>query len=268
MARELRRLLIPPPRLAAAGPLLALESGEAHYLRRVLRLRPGERLELVDGAGGLWSALLESEQATGGAPVTLRLEQPAASPLRHEPAEAWPIELALAVPRRDPEVVWRMATELGIDRLQPLRAERSTLAGEAPLERWRTIVAEAAEQCERLWLPALAPVAAALPWLVGAGSGTPEPALRLLTTTRRTGLPTLEELLARGPRPGPAPISLAIGPEGGWSPQEEVQAEGAGWQLVSLGPTILRTSTAAVAAVARLVAWREGLRAGGSAAQH
>ncbi len=268
MARELRRLLITPQRLAQARPLLALEAGEVHYLRRVLRLRPGDRLELVDGVGGLWSALVEPEQAaggagSGGAAAVLRLEQEPEAPLRREPPEAWPLLLALAVPRRDAEVVWRMATELGADGLQPLRAERSSLAGTPPLERWGTIVAEAAEQCERLWLPALAPLEPALPWLVGsgcqAGVGPPDKGGKqrmLLATTRRGDLPSLEQALADLGDPGPAGVSLAIGPEGGWSPREEAEAEAAGWRAVGLGPTILRSSTAAVAAVARLVAWR------------
>jgi 16S rRNA (uracil1498-N3)-methyltransferase len=58
------------------------------------------------------------------------------------------------------------------------------------------------------------------------------------------------------PQPAAAGASLAIGPEGGWSPEEEEVAEAAGWTPVSLGDTILRTSTAAVAGLAELVAWR------------
>ena len=269
MARELRRLLISPERLAAVQPLLELTAAEAHYVRRVLRLRPGDRLELLDGHGALWSARLEAEAGTGiPAAAALRLEQPAAEPLRREARQPWPIRLALAVPRRDPEVVWRMATELGVDQLQPLLAERSSLRGSLPLERWGTIVAEAAEQCERLWLPELAAPAEALAWLANQQGGR-----RLLATTRRAGLPALEAVLTQEaaleqeavleqhkdhPSGEPA-ITLAIGPEGGWSPAEEQRAEAAGWQVVSLGEAILRSSTAAVAGVARLAAWRAQL---------
>lgn len=263
MARELRRLLISPERLEAVQPLLELTAAEAHYVRRVLRLRPGDRLELLDGRGALWSARLEAEAGTGiPAAAALRLEQPAAEPLRREARQPWPFRLALAVPRRDPEVVWRMATELGVDQLQPLLAERSSLRGSLPLERWGTIVGEAAEQCERLWLPELAAPEEALAWLANQQAGR-----RLLATTRRTGLPALEAVLtqeavlAPGERAsaGEPAITLAIGPEGGWSPAEEQRAEAAGWQLVSLGEAILRSSTAAVAGVARLAAWRAQL---------
>lgn len=254
MARELRRLLISPERLAAAAPLLELSAAEEHYVRRVLRLRSGDRLELVDGAGGLWSAQLAAEAGRGAAAM-LQLEQSPGEPLRRDGRQPWPIRLGLAVPRRDPEVVWRMATELGVDQLQPLQAERTSQRGAWPQERWRTIVAEAAEQCERLWLPSLAPVQPARAWLEGCGDG-----LRLLATTRHEGLNSLEAELASGTAAESTPISLAIGPEGGWSPAEEAQALEAGWRAVSLGPTILRSSTAAVAAVARLAAWREGRR--------
>jgi 16S rRNA (uracil1498-N3)-methyltransferase len=264
VARELRRLLISPERLAAAAPLLELSAAEEHYVRRVLRLRSGDRLELVDGAGGLWSAQL-AEEAGRGAGAMLQLEQAHGEPLRREGRQPWPIRLGLAVPKRDPEVVWRMATELGVDQLQPLQAERTSQRGAWPQERWRTIVAEAAEQCERLWLPSLAPVQPARAWLAACGDG-----LRLLATTRHEGLNSLEQELASASTGdtlwmntlsmGNQPISLAIGPEGGWSPAEEAEALEAGWRAVSLGPTILRSSTAAVAAVARLAAWREGRR--------
>jgi 16S rRNA (uracil1498-N3)-methyltransferase len=89
--------------------------------------------------------------------------------------------------------------------------------------------------------------------------------LRLLATTRRPGLPLLEQLL---PQPADAPgtgsvssgsVAVAIGPEGGWTPEEEQAAEAAGWQPVGLGAAILRTSTAAVSAAALLAAWRRGL---------
>lgn len=75
MARELRRLLIPPSRWSRQGDpnLLALEAAESHYLARVLRFRQGDRLAVVDGCGRLWSAVLESGEQ-------LRLEQPPDAP--------------------------------------------------------------------------------------------------------------------------------------------------------------------------------------------
>ena len=251
MARELRRLLIPPERLAAQE--VALEPAEAHYLGRVLRLRPGDRFDLVDGAGRLWSAKLS--QVDGAV-----LEQPLQAPLQQQGPPAPLLELALALPRRDADVLLRMVVELGIDRISPLRAERSVGPDGRRPERGAAILREAVEQCERLWQPELrSPVAATallgLPPPHGAGRG-------LLASSRKLGLPLLQELLAPL-APGPASagegLVVAIGPEGGWSPAEEGLALEQGWQPVSLGPTILRCSTAAVAAAALLSHWRQSL---------
>ena len=253
MARELRRLLIPPGRLRtgptgvaneSAGRLVELEPEEAHYVARVLRFRHGDRLALIDGEGQLWSATVDE-------PALLRLEQPLDQPLQRANRPSQAITLAMAVPKRDAELVWRMATELGATHLQPLLASRGVVRGGLPLQRWRTIVREATEQCERLWLPQLAEPVEALAWFSRAAVG---PAL--LATTRRQGLPSLpdllqERLLSQGD-PSPAEVRLAIGPEGGWSSAEEEAAQLAGWQPVSLGNAILRTSTAAITGLAWL----------------
>ena len=314
MARELRRLLIAPERLRAAaeaslgdadrldagasdalasdalahdttapglpcplpqGPELILREEERHYLQRVLRLRECDRVAVVDGAGSLWSA----EVLQGG---QLRLEQPLAAPLQHAPASRPSLRLALALPRRDVELVWRMATELGIDRLQPLQAERCQPGGRPALERWHSIVTEACEQCERLWRPELADPLPALAWLQAlagdasipeltpllgkrrvdgapdASAAPREGSVALLATTRLEGIPLLAEALAGLPS-GLQALTVAIGAEGGWSDEEQEAALGAGWRPVSLGPLILRSGTAAVAAAAQLCAWRTGL---------
>jgi len=264
MARELRRLLIPLERLQAAAAqaagaeaalrpgtpalLVPLSRSEQHYLRRVLRLRDGDPVAVVDGEGSRWSAALQASER-------LQLMEPLDAPLQRQPAAERRLQLALALPRRDVELVWRMATELGIDRLQPLRAERCVAITEPPLERWRTVVAEACEQCERLWLPGIAGLEEAGPWLAGAGAASADPPLRLLATTRQHSLPLLQELLLEH-RPAARELVVAVGPEGGWSPAEEQAALAGGWQPVSLGPTILRTDTAAVAASALLTNWR------------
>lgn len=247
MAREQRRLLIDPERLAAAGQngTVPLRREEEHYLTRVLRLRPGDAVTVIDGCGGLWRAL----RGEGAWLEALEPECERSSPPRPG------LCLALALPRQDVELVWRMATELGVDRLQPLQAERCQTAGRRPpLERWLTIVREATEQCERLWLPQLDAPVPALNWF-----REPRPGLKLLATTRRQQLPPLERCLAEqaSRQADPGEVTLAIGPEGGWSPREEQLAEQAGWLVISLGDTILRTTTAAVAGVSRLAAWRQ-----------
>ncbi len=263
MARELRRLLIGPERLAATGDCaealggsggatLLLTASESHYLTRVLRYGPGDRFGLTDGAGRLWSAVLLDQRRA-------RLEQPVATPLQSRSLPTPELELAVALPRRDFDILLRMACELGVDRLQPLLAECGTARGEWKPERWQAIVREACEQCERLWLPQLPEPAPALCWLA-----KPRRGLALLATTRRDALPLLGSVLppVAGPQAAqqqaPPPVALAIGPEGGWAPAEEVGAQAAGWLPVSLGPCILRTSTAAVAGLAVLAQWRAG----------
>jgi len=326
VTRELRRLLIEPGRLARAAaqppdssaaevaasgqaaapgcegalPILRLEDGESRYLTRVLRYGPGDRFAVVDGAGQLWSALLTDRSSA-------RLEQPLAAPLAVEPLPSPLLELAVAVPRRDFDTVLRMSCELGVDRLQPLLAERGVrgaeTGGPGRWERWQAIVREACEQCERLWLPQLLEPMAAAAWFQNPASPSSaaarsEPGQRCwLATTRAADLPLLSELLGSGALPagtelrGVAELGggavqrtglelggaqapgahcvgiarLAIGPEGGWTPAEEQVAVDAGWQPASLGPTILRTSTAAVAGLSLLSAWRaESRRAGSS----
>ncbi len=255
MGRELRRLLIAPERIAAltggAGDprSLDLEPQEGHYLERVLRYRAGDRLALVDGVGQLWTAVLEPGRR-------LRLEQAPERPLQRQAPITPLLELAMAVPRREADLVWRMATELGADRLQPLLAERGAPGERCPLDRWRGIVREATEQCERLWHPQLDSPCGAGTWL-----GRPAAGIPLLATTRREALPLCSQRLrqlAEGASDGDlaAGVRLAIGPEGGWSPAEEEQAEAAGWHPVSLGDSILRTATAAVAGVALMADWR------------
>ena len=260
MAKELRRLLISPERLRAVAaeepPRLVITKPEAHYLRRVLRLGPGDPVAVVNGRGQLWTAELTADAA-------LLLQQPLGTPLQHGAPLLPALALAMALPRRDGELVWRMATEIGVDQLQPLVAERSQGLEQSqqkwPLERWRTIVQEATEQCERLWLPQLEAPCSALALL-----GTRPEGVGLIATTRHAGLTLLEELLAelsaaQPARAAMAPllrVSLAIGPEGGWSELELATAAAAGWRAVSLGEPILRTATAAIAGISRLASWR------------
>lgn len=273
MARERRRLLIAPERLARQAPRLELTAEESRYLTRVLRYGPGDGFAVTDGAGGLWEAVLEERDWA-------RLQQPLAEPLQRLAAPAPQLVLAAAVVKRDYDLVVRMAVELGADRLVPWLADHGAVLGGLKAERWRTIAREAAEQCERLWLPVIAEPRSAREDLASpecrhaAAGSTPGAAgkpLRLFATTRRGALPALEAVLEEAFPPAgsavetpgagaeeraPAALWLACGPEGGWSPEEERLAEASGWRPVSLGPQILRSSTAAVAGLARLSAWR------------
>ena len=274
MGRERRRLLIDPPRLqqATAG-LVALTPAESRYLGKVLRFGSGAVFAISDGAGGLWEAeLLEPQRA--------RLLQPLGAPLLWQPPPTPPLVLLAALVKRDYDLVLRMAVELGADWLLPCRADYDAVAGQPNLERWRTIVREATEQCERPWLPQVRDPKPAVAWLgscallpalgpgpLGVGGAEESPrgpaagpgqaSLKLFATTRSSQAVPLLEALERwtGCQPPPS-LWLAIGPEGGWSDQETNLAQGQGWITVDLGPRILRSSTAAVAALGLLGDWR------------
>lgn len=268
MGREQRRLLIDPGRLqqAPAG-LVGLTAAESRYLVKVLRYGPGAVFAIGDGAGGLWEAELVE-------PLGAQLRQPLEAPLAWQPPPTPPLVLLAALVKRDYEVLLRMAVELGADWLLPCRAEFDAVPGQPNLERWRTIAREAAEQCERPWLPQLQQTRPARDWLGATvplpSLGGPPPesvpgplaggspaALRVLATTRQSGaVPLLEVLDGWSAKEPPASLWLACGPEGGWSGAEEALAHDQGWIAVDLGPRILRSSTAAVAGLGLLSDWR------------
>ena len=154
LVAERRRLLLLPDRLADGGAV-RLNSEEQHYLRRVLRLRCGGRVDVTDGCGRLWVASLSE-------PDLLQLDP---TPQQIEPSPQPKLGLAVALVRRGLDDVIRMACELGIDRIQPLRCERCVPQAEHRPERWSTIVREAVEQCERLWMPQLLELEGLSQWI-------------------------------------------------------------------------------------------------------
>ena len=244
---ELRRVLITPQRLAGCGQDVELTSDERHYLEKVLRLRPGSPFAIVDGQGGLHQAELRSN---GWAQQGACMEQ--------QPPQQLELVLLMGVIRRDFEVVVRMTCELGVDQLRPLQAQRSVVEPKSQRpQRWQSQLQEACEQSERLWLSQLHPVSSAIDGLSQAKSARE---LRCIGVTREPGVPLLAEVLEAAP--SVQRWQLACGPEGGWTPQERQTATDHGWQPVSLGPTILRASTAAISALALMQHHRQRLSAG------
>ncbi len=244
MVAELRRLLIESKRLADRDGkgCLVLRDDERHYLRRVLRLRPGASVAVVDGRGHLWEGWLQ-EEGQLLLPGSCETTTPAKTPQ---------LGLAIALVRRGMDDVMRMACELGVDCIQPLKATRCTPQAEYKPERWQLILKEAVEQCERLWMPQLLPLVPTDQWW-----SMPESNDTLaIASTRLEGLTALQPWLQRQ-TPGNNCIWLAIGPEGGWDPQEQAHATKEGWSPISLSEDILRSSTAAIAGVATLSSWRQ-----------
>jgi 16S rRNA (uracil1498-N3)-methyltransferase len=195
----------------------------AHHLRRVLRLRDGEAMTATDGRGR-WR------------PCRMRNGALAADgPVESVPPPSSPLTVAVAVPKGDrAELLVQKCTEVGVDRIVLLNAERSVVRWDEERatrhgDRLRRVAAEAAMQSRRVWLPELAGPVAATSVLPAAVAGEP------------------------GGRPlGPGDTTVAIGPEGGWTEAELATAGG----RVTLGPHVLRVETAAVVAAALMVALR------------
>ncbi|HEX2859097.1 MAG TPA: RsmE family RNA methyltransferase [Alphaproteobacteria bacterium] len=210
------------------GAVVKLPATLARRLDTVLRTDEGARIGLFNGSSGLFEAdVLRDGKAGVGREL-----------LAHTPCP--PLELWLGLPKRDAfETCLRMATELGVTRIVPLLTSFVVKKDINP-ERAHTLMVEACEQCERLDLPVLAPIAkldTALHTLQGK-----------LAWAASREVEGREELM-----PDPMLRAILIGPEGGFSPAEEnLLMRHAGVVPVSLGDTILRVDTAVAAGLARL----------------
>lgn len=201
-----------------------LQEADRHHLGRVLRLREGECVTVTDGVG-CWRAC---ELRSGAlAPIGDVVTQPLPDPL---------VTVAVAPPKGDRlDLLVTKCTEIGVDRIVVVEAEHSVVrwTGERAtrhLERLRRLAREASCQSRRVWLPEIigpVPAASVLPGAVAAEPGG-QPLERTDTV-------------------------VAVGPEGGWSPDEVASASG----LVSLGPNVLRVETAAIVAATRMIWHRE-----------
>jgi 16S rRNA (uracil1498-N3)-methyltransferase len=224
--------------LRARDGRIRLEGDESRHLSRVRRLGPGAEVEVFDGQG--WAARA-AVTAVGKAWVDLSV----LGELHSDRAAACRLTLATAVPKGE-RFDWLVekATELGVERLVPIVTERSVVDPRAAkLDRLRRVVIEASKQCGRNRLMVLEkPVAWAL-WLELASQVSP----RLVA--HPGGLPPRAWTKVR--RGGE--VVLAIGPEGGFTPDEIAAARGAGWEVASLGATLLRIETAAVAGCAAIL---------------
>jgi 16S rRNA (uracil1498-N3)-methyltransferase len=233
------RLFLPPERLQ--GERVTLAGEEHRRVCRVLRLRAGDRITLFDGAGHECEAVLE---APGSRAVTAVVVGRRAAP----PLVGPEVTLLVGLTKGERlELVVQKATELGVHRLVPVAAARAVPRLEAERAagrraRWQTIAREAARQCGRADAPAIDEITP----LAGALAGAPAGALKLLFWEEAAGVP-LRDCLPATP---PAQVVLAVGPEGGFAPEEVAAAEGAGFHVVGLGPRILRAETAAIVAVA------------------
>ncbi|MBD0337325.1 MAG: 16S rRNA (uracil(1498)-N(3))-methyltransferase [Cyanobacteria bacterium Co-bin13] len=226
-----QRVLIHPEQRQSQQ--IALNAAQQRYLHRVLRLGQGDQFIALDGQGGQWLAELTTDPA---AAVVVEALPPATDTAI--PA----ITLLAALPKGNgfDEVV-RQVTELGVSRIQPVLSDRTLIRpSDRKLERWQRIAAEATEQSERPTVPdILEPVS----WQAGL-KDLPAGAHYLCVT--RLDAPHLLNCLQQD---WPTSVTVAIGPEGGWTDAEVETALAADFQPVSLGSNILRAVTAPMVAL-------------------
>lgn len=226
---------VPPDNIR--GDRFFLNPEESRHLARVLRKGPGDEVLLFDGRDRSFRARLDKVE--DGRVEGVILSGETASPVPYR------LRLFQGLPKGDKmDFILEKMTELGAAEVVPVSTERSVpripadrLA--ARLKRWEKVVLAAAKQCGQTRVPRVrtpVPFAEAL-GLCGEG------ALVLFPWESETRT-TLKDVLRAGPAPGE--VDLFIGPEGGFSPAEAEAARRRGARLVSLGPLILRTETAAL----------------------
>lgn len=218
----------PAPRLPAVGDHVQLDAPTSHHVLRVTLVPRGTAVVIFDGSGQECTGELVDVQH-GRAVI-----QATAAPRPVQAAQA--VHLVLGLPRK-PAVdrILRMATELGLTDLHPVVARHSVATG-VKVERWTRLMEQAARQSGRGDVPTLHPVRPVADALAAVTAPT-----RLVLT------------------PGTAPaapgadggLGLFIGPEGGLHPDEVDAALELGWTPAGLGPWVLRSDTAVVAALSR-----------------
>ncbi len=219
----------------------SLRGEQAAHLIRVLRAQAGMECDMVAG-DRVWRAVIAG--VTGDTVRFTLLSEVEADP-------ALPVTVLLSIFKFD-RLEWMIekATELGVERIVPMIARRTekhlAQAAQARVERWRRIAREAAKQSRRSDIPVVDEITP----LKSAVRIKPEVGLSLLLAEQERAT-TLYAAVQHFEK---APIHFAVGPEGGWTAEEEALFVTEGWQPVSLGPRILRAETAGIAAMAVIAA--------------
>lgn len=230
----MHRLYVPPEQLASSRSV-RLTADQSRHLLTVLRLGPGAELEVFDGRGRRFRAVLAADGLEVGAPLAA-------------PARGLDVVLAQGLAKGEKmDLVVRKATELGAARIVPLASERSVVRldasrGLSRAARWRRIAQEAARQCGRADVPA-----------VDEPCGWEGVFTLLREDPERRGLlldPDEKGLRLGDAARGVSSLLIAVGPEGGFSREERTRALEGGLLGVALGPLVLRSETAGLAALA------------------
>jgi 16S rRNA (uracil1498-N3)-methyltransferase len=230
------------PAALHAGDARLLPRDVSEHVARVLRARPGQLLTLFDGRGGEYDARIVAIERRG-----VQVQIDAHRTVERESALGVTLLQALARGERMDFIVQK-ATELGVAQIVALPAERSVVRLDAAglarrCEHWRAVAISACEQCGRNRVPMISAVSD----LEAACAQSDAASLRLLLA------PDGELALTAAVRDA-SNITLAVGPEGGFSDEELALAQRHGFQRCRLGPRVLRAETAPVAALAAIQA--------------
>ena len=227
------------------GRKFTLPSSQAHHVLRVLRLKKGDAVILFNGDGSEYAAVVvEANRDRIALDVTQRQAVDREAPFA--------VTLAQAVSSGERmDYTIQKAVELGVVAIQPLEARRSVVRlsaerGQRRVAHWQAVAIAACEQCGRNRVPRVMPLAQLDAFLAGRAAQRDGELRVLLSPRSARGLREID-------RPEGGIVMLA-GPEGGFSPEEEGAAVQSGFLPVRLGPRVLRTETAAVAALAAMQA--------------
>jgi 16S rRNA (uracil1498-N3)-methyltransferase len=223
------------------GAELLIEGDRARYLGRVLRLRVGDEITVFNGEGPEWAATIDAmTKSTATLHIGERHEAGAESPLK--------IHLVQGISRGERmDFVVQKATELGVRRITPVLTEYGVVKldqarGQKRRDHWESVATSACEQSGRTRLPLIDAPMTLKDWF-GSKSAEVDAELVLMPGAA-SSLAAIDTSTTK--------VCLLIGPEGGFSEIEYEDAAIAGFSAVSLGPRILRTETAAVAALSVL----------------
>jgi 16S rRNA (uracil1498-N3)-methyltransferase len=229
---------------------ITISGEDVRHIATVLRMKAGDELLLCDGKGTEYSveiAKVDKSEITTG--VKARSKREIRYPL---------VTLGQGLPKSD-KMDWivQKATELGVATIVPLVTERTIVKirdEEKRVSRWKKICREAAMQSNRADIPAVGRIVSFGDFLKTPNGSTELVEVSELTTLFllpwEEGTVPIKRILRANP--GMKNIIVLIGPEGGFSAQEAEMAHGKGFHLVSLGPNILRTETAAIAALSMI----------------
>jgi 16S rRNA (uracil1498-N3)-methyltransferase len=228
-----------------SGSIVELPRDTASHLAKVLRARSGDELILFNGKGSEFSAVID---AVRGGKVAVAVGSERAVD-RESPLQITLIQCVARGERMD--FVIQKATELGVARIVPVLSQRSVVrldAGQAASKalHWQAVAVSACEQCGRNRLPQIETAQPLLNYLGALQHSGPDAIRLVLEPDEATRDPMAVSSTTVGA------VSFAIGPEGGFAPDELEAFELSGFTRVGLGPRVLRTETAAIAALVML----------------